>query len=155
MGGFINSNPEIIGSYPDIGNSLGDTDKILEKCLPLGSKVGEFIEDKFKKHLILSYIFKVRQEDERDDLFSFTVLLGKRDKLEIYKPVIKEMMNHLEFNGLLKEHILCDNQEIIYKGINEECNIKIENLQINLSKIFKDIKGKVLKEKPQLKGSFL
>ena len=47
-----------------------------------------------------------------------------------------------------------NHQEQIYNGINEEKDIEIQGLQLNLSKIFKDIKAKVLKEKPQLKGSF-
>ena len=154
MGGYVNSNPEIIGSFPDIGNSLGATDQIIEKCLPMGSKTGEFIEDRHKKYLILSYVFGISQEQTRDDLFSFTILLGKRDKVEIYKPVIRELIAQLELKGLLKEDILVDHQEQIYNGINEEKDIEIHGLQLNLSKIFKDIKAKVLKEKPQLKGSF-
>ncbi len=154
LGGFVNSNPELISSYPPLDLSLGDSNEIISKCFPIGSKSGDYIVDRYKKYNILSYIFTIKQTEDRDDLFSFSVLLGKRDKVEIYKPVLKELIKILDVNGILSEKILLDNQKIIYEGINEEQNIVIENVSIEFSKIFKEIKLRILKEKPQLKGSF-
>ncbi|MHA2338342.1 MAG: hypothetical protein ACXACX_13630 [Candidatus Hodarchaeales archaeon] len=153
LGGFIGSNPEIISSSPSLRLIGGETE-ILKKCFPLGSKVGQFIEDNLNKYLVLSYIFQVKQELERDDLFSFSILLNKRDKVNIYKHAIKELIETLEANGLLCETILRKYHNIIYEGMNQEKDVYVKDLLIEFSRIFKDIKAKVLKQKPQLKGSF-
>lgn len=153
LGGFTGSNPEIISSFPST-SSFGEQTEILKKCLPIGSKVGQFIEDKFKKYQILSYIFKIKQKGKRDDLFSFSILLHKREKVEIYKIVLKEVVEILKANGLLNEGILSKYHKTIYEGLNQEMNVCIEDLLIEFSRIFKDIKAKILKQKPQLKGSF-
>ncbi|MFX0020357.1 MAG: hypothetical protein ACFFAK_08465 [Promethearchaeota archaeon] len=154
LGGFVNSNPELISSYPSLDLSLGDSNEIISKCFPIGSKSGDYIVDRYKKYNVLSYIFTIKQTEDRDDLFSFSVLLNKRDKVEIYKPALKQLIEILDLNGILSEKILLDYQETIYEGINEEQNIFIQNISIEFSKIFKEIKSKILKEKPQLKGSF-
>ncbi|MFX1419436.1 MAG: hypothetical protein ACFE9N_10995 [Promethearchaeota archaeon] len=153
LGGFIGSNPEIISSFPNI-RLLGGERELLKKCFPIGSKVGLFIEDKFNKYLILSYIFKIQQDAERDDLFTLSILLHKHDKIDIYKHVLKELLEMLKANGLLNEAILRNYHRAIYEGINQEIDVYIEDLRINFSSIFKDIKTKILKQKPQLKGSF-
>ncbi|MFX0023052.1 MAG: hypothetical protein ACFE9S_12065 [Candidatus Hermodarchaeota archaeon] len=153
LGGFIGSNPEIISSFPST-SSFGDQTEILKKCFPIGSKVGQFIEDKFTKFQVLSYIFKVEQEGERDDLYSFSILLHKRDKVEIYKLVLIDVVENLKANGLLNEVILTKYHRTIYEGMNQEMDVRIEDLLIDFSRIFKDIKAKILKQKPQLKGSF-
>jgi len=153
LGGFVNSNPEIISSFPNLPSS-NDESEILSKCLPIGSKVGEFIVDKYNKYNLLSYIFKVIQSADRDDLFSLSVLLHKRDKTEIYMPALKELVNILDGNGLLSEEILTKYHRTIYEGINEEKRVLIEDLRIDFSIIFKEIKAKILKQKPNLKGSF-
>ncbi|MFX1277992.1 MAG: hypothetical protein ACFFA3_01150 [Promethearchaeota archaeon] len=153
LGGFIGSNPEIISSTPSLKSIMTETE-LLSKCFPIGSKVGQFIEDKLNKYLVLSYIFKVKQERERDDLFSLSILLNKHDKIDIYKHTLKELVDILEENGLLSELILTKYHNLIYEGMNQEKDILIENKFIELSRIFRDIKAKVLKQKPQLKGSF-
>ena len=153
LGGYVNSNPELISSYPSLDSSL-EAD-ILSKCFPLGSKYGEFIVDKYNKYSLLSYIFRVNQTGDRDDLFSLSVLLTKRDKTEIYKPVLKSLIDILDANGILGQDILTEYQQIIFEGINQEKDIYIENVAIDLSNIFKEIKSKILKQKPKLKGSFL
>ncbi len=154
LGGFVNSNPELISTYPTLDISLEDSNEILSKCFPIGSKSGEFIIDRYKKYNVLSYIFSIKQTQERDDLFSLSVLLGKRDKVDIYKPALKELIEILSLNGLLNEKILLDYQKTIYEGISKEEDVVIENVSVEFSKIFKEIKAKILKEKPQLKGSF-
>jgi hypothetical protein len=82
-------------------------------------------------------------------------LLNKRDKTEIYKPVLKSLIDILDANGILGQDILTEYQQIIFEGINQEKDIYIENVAIDLSNIFKEIKSKILKQKPKLKGSFL
>ena len=153
LGGYVNSNPEIISSYPSLGKSVES--KILPTCFPIGSKSGDFFVDKYRKYSVLSYIFRVNQSDARDDLFSLSVLLHKKDKTEIYKPVLQNLIDSLEQNGLLNEHILTKNQRIIFEGINQEKNITINDILIDLSTIFKEIKSKILKPEIKLKGSFL
>ncbi|MFX0031953.1 MAG: hypothetical protein ACFE8E_05755 [Candidatus Hodarchaeota archaeon] len=155
LGGFVNSNPELLSTYPSLEIPLRESNEILSKCFPIGAKPGDFIVDKYKKYNVLSYVFSVSQIQNRDDLFSLAVLLGKRDKVEIYKPALMELIRILSCNDALSEKTLLDNQQIIYEGINEEKDVIIENILIEFSKIFKEIKSKILKEKPQLKGSFL
>lgn len=153
LGGFVGSNPEIVSSYPPY-TGVGSEAEILHACFPIGAKVGEFFEDKFRKYLVLSYVFKIQKNEERDDLFSFAVLLHKREKVEIYKEVLMSLIHILENNGRLIENVLTDNHQKIYEAINTESDVYIEDLLIDFSRIFQEVKAKVLKEKPQLKGSF-
>ena len=95
------------------------------------------------------------QTEERDDLFSFSVLLNKRDKTEIYKHVLEILIDILDTNGILRENILTEYQQVIFEGINQEKDVNIENVLIDFPNIFKEIKSKILKQKPELKGSFL
>ncbi len=153
LGGYVNSNPELVSSFPSLDQS-SEAD-VLSKCFPIGSKYGEFIVDKYRKYVVLSYIFRVNQTVDRDDLFSLSVLLNRRDKTEIYMPVLKSLVDILDTNGILSEDILIEYQKVIFEGINQEKDITIENVGIELSNIFKEIKSQVLKQKPELKGSFL
>ena len=153
LGGYVNSNPELISSYPSLDKSL-ESD-ILSKCFPIGSKYGEFIINRYRKYSVLSYIFKVDQAADRDDLFSLSVLLNKRDKSEVYMPALKSLIDILDANGILSQDILTEYQRVIFDGINQEKDINIENVLIDFSNIFKEIKSKILKQKPELKGSFL
>lgn len=152
LGGYVNSNPELVSSFPSLDQSLEE--EILSKCFPIGSKYGEFIVDKYRKYVVLSYIFRVNQTADRDDLFSLSVLLNKRDKTEIYMPILKSLVDTLDVNGILSEDILIEYQKAIFEGINQEKDIKIENVGIDFSNIFKEIKSKILKQKPELRGNF-
>ncbi|MFX0043489.1 MAG: hypothetical protein ACFE8L_11310 [Candidatus Hodarchaeota archaeon] len=154
LGGYVNSNPEILSSYPDLEISSDKSKELLSKCLPIGAKTGDFIMDKYDKYSVLSYVFKIPIQEDRDDLFSISVLLAKKNNPEIYKPVLKKLINYLELNHILSERVLMRYQKAIYNGINEEKDIIIESIEINLSKIFEDIKSKLIKPKPDVKGSF-
>ena len=90
LGGYVNSNPELLSSFPSLNQSAKA--EILSKCFPIGSKPGEYIIDRYKKYNVLSYIFSVNQTQDRDDLFSLSVLLGKRDKVDIYKPAFEQLV---------------------------------------------------------------
>ena len=153
LGGYVGSNPEIISSYPPY-SAVGNQNEILNTCFPMGAKAGKFFEDRFRKYLSLSYIFKVKHNQQRDDLFSFSILLHKRDKVEIYKSIITEFVYKLENNGLLSQSVLTDYHQNIYDGINAETDIYIEDLLVDFSRMFKEAKAKILKQKPDLKGSF-
>ena len=153
LGGYVNSNPELVSSYPSLDQS--EESDILSKCFPIGSKYGDFIIEKYHNHIILSYIFRMNQVAVRDDLFSFSVLLNKKDKTEIYKHVLKNLLDILDTNGILNEYILTEYQQVIFDGINQEMDINIENVLVDFSNIFEEIKSKILKQKPKLKGSFL
>jgi hypothetical protein len=154
LGGFVGSNPQIVSSYPPF-TGVGSEAEILNTCFPFGAKAGKFFEDRFRKYIVLSYVFKIGKGMERDDLFSFAVLLHKRDKVEIYKEVLVKLVNILESNGRLSESILTEYHQKIYEGINTESDISIEDLLIDFSRIFKEVKAKILKEKPKLRGSFI
>jgi hypothetical protein len=153
LGGYVNSNPELISSYPAI--NAATTSEVLLKCFPIGSKYGEFVIDKYRKYVTLSYIFRVNQEVDRDDLFSLSVLLNKRDKTEIYKHVLRSLIDILDENDILSQDVLIEYQPVIFHGINQEKDIEIGNVLIDFSNIFEEIKSKILKQKPELKGSFL
>jgi len=153
LGGYVNSNPEIISFYPSLDNSVKS--EILSKCFPVGAKSGDFVVEKYRKYSVVSYIFRVNQTANRDDLFSLSVLLNKKEKTEIYKPVLQSLIVILEQNGLLNEHVLTKNQRTIFEGINQEENITIGNILIDLSVVFKKIKSKILKPEIKVKGSFL
>ena len=47
LGGYVNSNPEIISSYPSLDPAM--TSDVLSKCFPIGAKSGEFIVEKYRK----------------------------------------------------------------------------------------------------------
>ena len=119
------------------------------------TKSGEFISSAFgKKKTILSYIFTIKNEDNRDNLVSISIIIAKKDNPDIYKPALKEIIEQLDNNNVLTETILEAYLEVIFKGINQEEQIEIENISINLPEIFNEIKSKLIKPQPKLKGSF-
>ncbi|MGV9171483.1 MAG: hypothetical protein ACOC44_02535 [Promethearchaeia archaeon] len=154
LGGRVNSKPEILISYPQTDLVNKQSTDLLEKCLPLGAKVGEFILNKYQNHKILSYVFKITKQEERDDLLSISIAIDKKGNENIYKSVLEELIIRLEKNKLLNEDILKEYQKAIYEGLKNEEDIKIDFLDINLSKIFKENRKKFDKSKPKLKGSF-
>jgi hypothetical protein len=154
LGGFVGSNPEILNSYPSLNMKQDESNELLAKSFPHGVHVGDFIEDKHGKYNILSYIFRVKREEDRDDLYSFSILLSKKDKIEVYKPILEELINILDQNNLLTEQVLMNNHKTLFEGINQEMDIEINGIKIELQDRFKEIKSEVLKPKPELKGSF-
>ena len=154
IGGHVNSRPEIIVSYPLLTILPEQENELLSKCLPIGSKIGDIIVNKYKKNTVISYIFKVEKKESRDDLFSISVLLNKKSNSEIYEEILKDFIDTLEKNSLLTENNLINYQKSIYEGFTEEAEITIDNLTINFSEIFNEIKTKLIKQKPNLKGSF-
>lgn len=154
LGGFVGSNPEILNSYPSLNMKQNESNELLAKSFPHGVHEGDFVEDKYGKYNILSYIFRVKRDEDRDDLYSFSVLLSKKDKSEVYKPILEELIKILDKNNLLTEHILMSNHKTLFEGISQETDIEINGFKIEFHELFKEIKSKVLKPKLELKGSF-
>ncbi|MFX1242203.1 MAG: hypothetical protein ACFFA7_13220 [Promethearchaeota archaeon] len=153
--GTINSNPEILYSFPPLDIADLESKNLITKFLPFGSKSGEFISSAFgKKKSILSYIFSIKNSSNRDNLVSISIIIAKKDNPDIYKPALKEIIDQLDNNKVLTEEILKTYLEVIFKGINKEEEIYIENILINLPEIFNEIKSKIIKTKPQIRGSF-
>ncbi|MHA1642673.1 MAG: hypothetical protein ACTSVX_08055 [Promethearchaeota archaeon] len=154
LGGHINSKREIIGVYPEFPDIISEPNKILDICFPVGTKPGDFILNKYNKFQVLSYIFKIPKTDERDDLLSYSILIEKKEKAFLYKFVMVELFHILEENNMLSEELLMENQQKIYQGLNTETDIDINGIKIQFSKIFEDFRNKLIKKKPNLKGSF-
>lgn len=153
LGGYAGSNPEIVVAYPPLKTTIKNIKDLISVCMPLGCKNGDFIIDKYENHNLLSYIFNVKKDSGRDDLFSFSILLDKKLNPELYKPIIKSIIDDLQKNNLLSEEILLEFQNIIYRNLNDETNFTIREVSIQISEYFKEI-NKKNKEKPKLKGSF-
>ena len=154
LGGKPNSSPEIINAYPHLDPSSAQSKRLLSACLPMGTKIGNFSFSKYNKHDVISYAFKITQLEDRGDLFTLSILLKKRLDAEIYKPIIKSIIDKMNEEQILSEGVLLRYTETIHLGINEEKIIEMGNIHIDLSSIFEEIKKKLTKPKPELKGSF-
>jgi len=154
LGGYDSSSPEIVISYPTLDPTLSESEGLLSKCLPTGINSGDFSVSKYSKCNVLSYAFKIEHEEERNDLLTISILLKKKLNVEVYKPVLENIISTLKYCDLLSEKILADYIETIYNGINEEKLILIDGAPIDLSIIFKDIRSKIIKPRPEVKGSF-
>lgn len=154
LGGKVNSNPEILSSFPPLEATVDDMQEIMTKCLPIGSKSGDVVMTKYKDNSLLSYIFRVKTMELRDDLMSISILIDKKLEPEFYQPILNIIISSLDEEGLLNEEILKRYQQNIYEAINKEIDLKIESITIPLSEQFKSINSKIKKEKPNLRGSF-
>ncbi len=154
LGGYDLSSPEIVISYPTLDPTISESEDLLSKCLPTGIKSGDFAVNKYSKCNLLSYAFKIDHEEERNDLLTISILLKKKLNMEIYKHVLENIISTLNCCGLLTEQILVDYIQTIYDGINEEKLVLVDDVPIDLSIIFKDIRSKIYKPRPEVKGSF-
>ena len=154
LGGYDLSSPEIVISYPTLDPTLSESEDLLTKCLPTGIKCGDFAVNKYSKCNLLSYAFKIDHKEERNDLLTISILLKKKLNVEIYKPVLENIISTLNYCGLLTEQTLVDYIQTIYEGINEEKLVLVDDFPIDLSIIFIDIKSKLYKPRPEVKGSF-
>ena len=152
--GSVNSNPDIISSYPELSINEKKSKQLIPKFLPFGSKIGDFFTTNYSKYNVLSYIFRIKNYESRDDLISISTLIKKREDPEIFKPVLKGIIDTLDENDLLTEEILKINLAKIFEAINQEKDLLIEDTFIELSKIYSEVKQNLQKSKPKLKGSF-
>ncbi|MBD3214249.1 MAG: hypothetical protein GF311_16685 [Candidatus Lokiarchaeota archaeon] len=154
LGGNVNSNPELLISYPPLEVSDAESKDLVYNCLPTGCKSGDIVIKKYENYSLISYIFSLKKEIERDDLFSFSILLNKKINPELYTSIMKHFIEILENNSLLTEEILINYQNVIYESFNEEKDLKIEGKSIKLSNLFENLKKEFKKDKPDLKGHF-
>ena len=154
LGGYNLSSPEIVISYPTLDPTLSESEDLLSKCLPTGINSGDFSVSKYSKCNVLSYAFKIEHEEERNDLLTISILIKKKLNVDVYKPVLENIISTLKYCDLLTEKVLTDYIQTIYNGINEEKLILIDGAPIDLSIIFKEIKSKIFKPRPEVKGSF-
>ncbi|MBD3213778.1 MAG: hypothetical protein GF311_14305 [Candidatus Lokiarchaeota archaeon] len=155
LGGHVNSNPELVVSYPPLNISNAEDQKeTINECLPFGCKAGDIIEKKYRKNTMISYIFTIDNVKERDDLFSFSILLNKKDEIDLYKAVIQEFIVLLRKNGLLEEKTFIDFQESIYNSFNQEIDLTLGSKSFPLSQMFKDKRDELNLSEFEPRGSF-
>jgi hypothetical protein len=154
LGGHVDSNPELIISYPPLEETDADSKDLIYNCLPTGCKSGDIVIKKYEKFSLISYIFSLKKEMARDDLFSFSILLNKKIEPEIYTYVMRQFIEILENNNLLSENVLINYQNLIYESFNEEKDLDIDDKTIKLSDLFGNAKTELKKDKPDLKGHF-
>jgi len=150
--GSVNSNPEILCSYPYEINYL-ESSNLIQKFLPFGSKAGDCLETRIAKENVISYVFKIKNYQGRDDLMSMSLISGHKDELETAKVVLKEIVEVFDKRGKLSEIVLETNLKSIFEGIEGETSIKTKDLAVDLEKIFAQVKPKEEKKKPSLKGA--
>lgn len=154
LGGFSDSNPEMVTMFPEFNLSTKKLKEILFYCLPEGCQDNEFKITKYQNTNILSYVFRNPQKEDRDDLISYSLLLEKKENPEVYKEYLKVIFGKLRKHNMLNEEILLKNLEIIYDGLNKGKNILIEGINIKLSEIVQKSKENEENTKPTLRGSF-
>ncbi|TXT58438.1 MAG: hypothetical protein BAJALOKI2v1_370004 [Promethearchaeota archaeon] len=152
--GIENSNPEMVSSFPGFQFKEFEKNDLIPKFLPYGSEIGDFQISNLSKHIILSYIFKIKNPINRDDLLSISVMIKKKKNMEIFKPILKKIIDELDRYNLLNEEILKNNLNKIFDAINKETDIIIEGNIIEISKLYKELKNEYLKKKPKLEGNF-
>ncbi|TFF89243.1 MAG: hypothetical protein EU549_01290 [Promethearchaeota archaeon] len=152
--GIENSNPEMISCFPRFDLKEFDKKDLIPKFLPYGSEIGDFQVSYLSKHIVLSYIFKIDNLINRDNLLSISMMIKKKKYMEIFKPILKKIIDELDKYDLLTEEILKKNLENIFKAINKEKNIIIEGNTIEISKLYKELKNKYVKNKPKMEGNF-
>ena len=100
LGGYNLSSPEIVISYPTLDPTLSESEDLLSKCLPMGINSGDFSVNKYSKCNILSYAFKIEHEQSREDLLTISILLKKKLNIEVYKPVLENIISTLKYCGV-------------------------------------------------------
>ncbi|MFX0101277.1 MAG: hypothetical protein ACFFCS_17015 [Candidatus Hodarchaeota archaeon] len=161
LGGFVGSNPEIIGSVPSLGQYYNESEQqeFLRKSLPNGVQPGSFTLDRLKDSLILSHVFKIKSSKEgvRDDLASITVVISeKKVNVGHFQELFKAIMN--SFKGeieTLTPTLLMQTIERIYNGVNKNKKIKLDKVVIDIPKIVQEKKLTLVKgDITKLKGAF-
>ena len=151
--GSVNSNPQILKSYPNKTNDKKSKELVL-KFLPFESKKGDLIINKYQKNTILSYIFTIEHEERRNDLLSISITLTKEQNKETFKQVLKVLIEKMKNYNVLSEEILVSQLSNIYEGIYEEKDINIKGIELNLSNIIFEARSKYEEQKPNVRGSF-
>ena len=84
LGGNIGSDPEVVGSFPDLALSIQDSEQreFIGCSLPDGALPGSFTEEVLNDKKILSYVFRIKSQDAvvRDDLASISLIVGDKER---------------------------------------------------------------------------
>jgi hypothetical protein len=155
LGGFVGSNPEVLGSVLPISNT--EEKALLNKALPHGIEPGKFILEKLNNKFILSYIFnmKAKEAGVRDDLASIAVVLPADKRINIddfqvlFKLVIESFKAEIDRIDITKLKYMI---ERIHNGINKGEKISIENVNIDVPSIVKNKKLRLVTETEKVAG---
>jgi len=155
LGGFVGSNPEVLGSVLPISNT--EQKALLKKALPHGIEPGKFILEKLNNKHILSYIFtmKAKETGVRDDLASIAVVLPADKRLNIddfqvlFKLVIESFKSEIDRIDVTKLKYMI---ERIHNGINKGEKISIENVNVDVPSIVKSKKLRLVTEVEKIAG---
>nr|MDO8114306.1 hypothetical protein [Candidatus Sigynarchaeota archaeon] len=154
LGGFVGSNPEVIGSVLPISNT--EEQILLGKALPHGVEPGKYILEKLNNKHILSYVFsmKAKEAGVRGDLASIAIILpDKKVNIEdfqvLFRLVIESFKAELDKIDVTKlKHMI----ERIYNGINKGEKISIENISFDVPSIVKSRKLRLVSEVEKIAG---
>ncbi|NMC08150.1 MAG: hypothetical protein GYA24_23290 [Candidatus Lokiarchaeota archaeon] len=155
LGGFVGSNPEVLGSILPISNTEQKT--LLDKALPHGIEPGKFILEKINNKYIMSYIFtmKAKQAGVRDDLASIALVVPADKRINIddfqvlFKLVIESFKAELDKVDVAKLKYMI---ERIYNGINNREKIAVENVSVDVPSILKSKKLRLVTEVEKVAG---
>jgi hypothetical protein len=161
LGGFVGSNPEILGTFPVNEKPQSDVDikDYLNKSIPFGVAPGSFTIEKFKDKLAVSYLFTLKSQDAgvRDDLTSITVVISDKkvnvdDFKKLFVQIIESFKDEME---KLTPTLLVNTIERIYNGMNKNEKIKLDKAIIDVPQIIKKAKLTLMKvDLDRLKGGF-
>ncbi len=155
LGGFVGSNPEVLGSVLPISNT--EEQALLDKALPHGIESGKFILEKLNNKFILSYIFTMKAIDAgvRDDLASIALVIPADKRINIddfqilFRLVIESFKAEIDRIDITKlKHMI----ERVYNGINKGEKISIENVNVDVPSIIKSKKLRLLTEVEKIIG---
>lgn len=155
LGGFVGSNPEVLGSILPISNT--EQKILLDKALPHGIEPGKFILEKLNNKYIMSYVFtmKAKQAGVRDDLASIALVIPADKRINVddfhvlFKMVIESFKAELDKVDVSKLKYMI---ERIYNGINKREKISIENVNVDVLSILKSKKLRLVTEVEKVAG---
>jgi len=134
------SNPKVESIFP---RNKTFKDDLLKVSLPFGASPGEFFINEIEKSKIISYIFEIEREGDRNDLASISFSLISTTITKNLKQVIQELINHLKTHNLLNIETFNQNLSKIVEGLNKESKIKIEKMVFDVGYFIKDKKLKL------------
>ena len=159
LGGFIGSNPEVLGEFPANKLTPEQKNEFINKSMPEGVLPGTITVAKFLTNYIVSYAFRLKSEveGERDDLATVTVLVPERRvNIEHFKQLFKLIMESFKDEiEKVSPTVLSHMIERIYNGVNQNEKIKMDALVIDVPEIIKKQKLRLIKtDLKELKGAF-
>ena len=153
LGGFKNSNPQIIQIHPN--TALTNSNETLEKCLPNGSIPGQFYENELEKNKILVYVFEIERDDERNDLTSIGFSMDKNAVVDSLKEVIRELISRMKKHNILNLEILSTELPKILVGLQKESKIKIGSMIFDIKNFLKTNKIVLKNKERKVRGAIL